>query len=171
MDSNQYIEKLGLNIIPMNLPDTEVYTFDMIGIVIGSESAAAFDAFTRNNIDDQMTRQTRGDWPNYFRTSRTIPAVEYINANRHRSVLMKTFNQAIANFDVIITPSFAGRQLSITNLTGHPALCMPIGLNKQGVPNSITFLGNWFKEEDVLLLGAYFQQHTNFDDIHPPKFK
>ncbi len=165
------LKKLGLNPMPMNLPDTDVYKFDMIGIVIGSESASAFDAFTRNDIDDQMTKQTRGDWPNYFRTSRTIPAVEYINANRHRSILMKTFNQAISNFDVIITPSFAGRQLSITNLTGHPALCMPIGLTKQGVPNSITFLGNLFKEEDILLLGKYFQDNSSFDDIHPSKFK
>jgi Asp-tRNA(Asn)/Glu-tRNA(Gln) amidotransferase A subunit family amidase len=165
------LKKMGLTITPMNLPDTDVYKFDMIGIVIGSESASAFDAFTRNDIDDQMTKQTRGDWPNYFRTSRTIPAVEYINANRHRSILMKTFNQAISNFDVIITPSFAGRQLSITNLTGHPALCMPIGLTKQGVPNSITFVGNLFKEEDILLLGKYFQEHSSFDDIHPSKFK
>lgn len=165
------LKKLGLNVHPMNLPDTDVYKFDMIGIVIGSESASAFDAFTRNDIDDQMTRQTRGDWPNYFRTSRTIPAVEYINANRHRSILMKSFNKAISDYDVIITPSFAGRQLSITNLTGHPALCMPIGLNKQGVPNSITFIGNWFKEEDILLLGKYFQEHSEFDEIHPSTFK
>ncbi|MEY3159746.1 MAG: hypothetical protein RLZZ49_1226, partial [Bacteroidota bacterium] len=137
----------GIALHPMNFPDTETYQFDMIGIVIGSEAAAAFDAFTRLDMDEQMTRQTRNDWPNYFRQARTIPAVEYINTMRHRSVLMEKTNQAMKEFDVVISPSFGGRQLAITNLTGHPALCMPIGLSKQGTPNSITFLANLFKEE------------------------
>jgi Asp-tRNA(Asn)/Glu-tRNA(Gln) amidotransferase A subunit family amidase len=118
-----------------------------------------------------MTRQTRFDWPNYFRVSRTIPAVEYINANRHRSILMQRVNAAMQAVDVIITPSFVGRQLAITNLTGHPALCMPIGLTKQGVPNSITFLSNLFKEEDLLALGNFFQEKTDHDNIHPEKFR
>jgi Asp-tRNA(Asn)/Glu-tRNA(Gln) amidotransferase A subunit family amidase len=161
----------GLEIKPMYFPDTEVYAFDIIGQVIGAESAAAFDAFTRTGLDDQMTRQTRFDWPNYFRVSRTIPAVEYINANRHRSILMQRVNEAMQAFDVIITPSFGGRQLAITNLTGHPALCMPIGLTKQGTPNSITFLSNLFNEEALLSLGNFFQEKTDYDNIHPEKFR
>ena len=162
---------LGIDIKPMNFPDSEVYKFDMIGMVIGAESAAAFDEFTRTNLDDQMTRQTKYDWPNYFRVARTIPAVEYINTNRHRTMLMQKVNQVMGDFDVIITPSFAGKQLSITNLTGHPALCMPIGFTKQGTPNSITFLSNLFKEEDLLAFGKFFQDNTNYEDLHPAKFK
>jgi Asp-tRNA(Asn)/Glu-tRNA(Gln) amidotransferase A subunit family amidase len=162
---------LGIDIKPMNFPDSEVYKFDMIGMVIGAESAAAFDEFTRTNLDDQMTRQTKYDWPNYFRVARTIPAVEYINTNRHRTMLMQKVNQVMGDFDVIITPSFAGKQLSITNLTGHPALCMPIGFTKQGSPNSITFLSNLFKEEDLLAFGKFFQDNTNYEDLHPAKFK
>ncbi len=162
---------LGIDIKPMNFPDSEVYKFDMIGMVIGAESAAAFDEFTRTNLDDQMTKQTKYDWPNYFRVARTIPAVEYINTNRHRTMLMQKINQVMGDFDVIITPSFAGKQLSITNLTGHPALCMPIGFTKQGTPNSITFLSNLFKEEDLLAFGKFFQDNTNFEDLHPAKFK
>ncbi len=161
----------GIDVQPMHFPDAEVYKFDIIGMVIGSEAAAAFDAFTRTGLDDQMTRQTRFDWPNYFRTSRTIPATAYINANRHRYLLMETVNKAMEGYDVVITPSFAGRQLAITNLTGHPALCMPIGLNKQGLPNSITFLSNLFKEEDLLALGKYFQEITPHEEVHPPKFR
>jgi len=75
------------------------------------------------------------------------------------------------NYDVVITPSFGGKQLAITNLTGHPALCMPTGLNKQGTPNSITFLANLFKEEELLAFGKYFQSITSFDEMHPEKFK
>ncbi len=165
------LKKLGLNIREMNFPDSEVYQFDMIGMVIGAEAAAAFDEFTRTELDDQMTRQGRFDWPNYFKTARTIPAVEYINTNRHRALLMKKINATMKDYDVVITPSFEGKQLSITNLTGHPALCMPIGLNKQKTPNSITFLANLYQEEDLLLLGKFFQDHTDYDDLHPSMFK
>ncbi|MEY3542542.1 MAG: hypothetical protein RLZZ204_1354 [Bacteroidota bacterium] len=165
------LREQGITISPMILPDTNVYKFDLIGMVIGAEAAAAFDEFTRIGLDDQMTRQTRFDWPNYFRVSRLIPAVEYVNANRHRTILMQKMNEAMEPWDVIITPSFGNRQLAITNLTGHPALCMPIGFNKQGLPNSITFLSNLFREEELVKLGAYFQSVTEHDEKHPERFK
>jgi Asp-tRNA(Asn)/Glu-tRNA(Gln) amidotransferase A subunit family amidase len=165
------LREQGIEVRPMILPDTDVYKFDMIGIVIGAEAAAAFDEFTRIGLDDQMTRQTRFDWPNYFRVSRLIPAVEYVNANRHRSIMMQKMNEAMEPWDVIITPSFGNRQLAITNLTGHPALCMPIGFNKQGLPNSITFLSNLFREEELLKLGSFFQKSTDHDEKHPERFK
>jgi Asp-tRNA(Asn)/Glu-tRNA(Gln) amidotransferase A subunit family amidase len=165
------LQAQGMDVKPMVLPDTDVYKFDIIGMVIGAESAAAFDEFTRTDLDDAMTKQTRFDWPNYFRVSRTIPAVAYINANRHRTLLMQKMNEAMQPYDVVITPSFAGRQMAITNLTGHPALSMPIGLTNQGVPNSISFLSNLFQEESLLALGKFFQDLTPYDDVHPPKFK
>lgn len=165
------LREQGVEVQPMILPDTDIYKFDLIGMVIGAEAAAAFDEFTRIGLDDQMTRQTRFDWPNYFRTSRMIPAVEYVNANRHRSIMMQKMNEAMEPWDVIITPSFGNRQLAITNLTGHPALCMPIGLNKLGLPVSITFLSNLFREEELLQAGAYFQSITNHEDKHPERFK
>ena len=161
----------GLSIEPMNFPDTETYKFDIIGMVLGGEAGAAFDEFSRTDLDDQMTRQTRFDWPNYFRVARTIPAVEYVSANRHRSILMQKTNAAMQPFDIIITPSFGGKQLAITNLTGHPALCMPIGLSKQGLPNSITFLANLFQEEALITLGKFYQSITLHDDIHPARFQ
>jgi Asp-tRNA(Asn)/Glu-tRNA(Gln) amidotransferase A subunit family amidase len=165
------LREQGITISPMILPDTDIYKFDLIGLVIGAEAAAAFDEFTRVGLDDQMTRQTRFDWPNYFRVSRLIPAVEYVNANRHRSILMQKMNEAMEPWDVIITPSFGNRQLAITNLTGHPALCMPIGFSKQGIPNSITFLSNLFREEELVKLGTYFQSVTEHDEKHPDRFK
>ena len=166
----QQLKQAGINLIGMNFPDSESYQYDMIGIVIGSEAAAAFDAFTRLNIDDQMTRQTRGDWPNYFRQARTIPAVEYINTNRHRVTLMEKTIEAMKDFDVVITPTFGGRQLAITNLTGQPALCMPTGFTKTGLPTSITFLANHFREEELLSFGKFFQSITSYEEVHPTFF-
>lgn len=165
------LREQGIGVSPMILPDTDIYKFDLIGMVIGAEAAGAFDEFTRIGMDDQMTRQTRFDWPNYFRTSRMIPAVEYVNANRHRTIMMQKMSEAMEPWDVIITPSFGNRQLAITNLTGQPALCMPIGFNKQGLPVSITFLSNLFREEELLQAGTYFQSITNHEDKHPERFK
>lgn len=165
------LREQGVEVKPMILPDTDIYKFDLIGMVIGAEAGGAFDEFTRIGMDDQMTRQSRFDWPNYFRTSRMIPAVEYVNANRHRTIMMQKMNEAMEPWDVIITPSFGNRQLAITNLTGQPALCMPIGFNKQGLPVSITFLSNLFREEELLQAGAYFQSITNHEDKHPERFK
>lgn len=167
----QKLKSTGLDLEEMNFPDSTVYPYDMIGTVIGSESAAAFDEFTRTNLDDQMTRQNKFDWPNYFRQARLIPAVEYINTQRYRSLLMEKTNEAMQAYDVVIVPSFGGKQLAITNLTGHPALCLPIGLNKNGLPSSITFLSNLFKEEALIRLGMYFQSITPYDELHPTKFK
>ena len=165
------LKSRGLEIKPMVFPDTEIYKIDIMGIVIGAEAAAAFDEFTRTGLDDQMTEQSKYDWPNFFRASRTIPAVEYINANRHRSILMKEMNAVMNNFDIVITPTFTGNQMAITNLTGHPALCLPIGKNKKGELPSITFLGNLFQEADLIQLGKLFQEKTTFDDEHPSLFK
>jgi len=81
--------KLGVELIPVDFPDTAVYHYNIMDVVISAEGAAAFDEFTRNGIDDQMTRQGKYDWPNSFRVSRLMSAVEYVNANRHRYLLMQ----------------------------------------------------------------------------------
>ena len=84
---------------------------------------------------------------------------------------MSRMNDFMKDVDVLITPTFAGMQMAITNLTGHPALCLPIGKNKKGELNSITFLGNLFQEEDLIQLGKLFQEKTTFDNEHPSMFK
>jgi len=164
-------KKMGAKLIPVDFPDSTDYPFDIIGLVIGAESAAAFDEMTRMNIDDQLTRQNHDDWPNFFRGARYIPAVEYVNANRHRYLLMKKVNAFMKDFDIVICPSFTGSQPAITNLTGHPALCMPTGFDKNNLPTSITFLANLYQEALLLAVGEIFQNGTNFNKVHPAFFK
>lgn len=164
-------EQMGVQLIPVNFPDTAAYPYDIVGITLASEAAAAFDELTRNNLDDQLTRQNRNDWPNYFRAARFIPAVEYVNAQRHRYLLMKKMQEFFANVDVVITPTYAGSQLAITNLTGHPALCMPTGFTRQSLPTSITFLGNLYGEANLLSVGRALQFNTGWEEMHPDKFK
>ena len=166
-------KKLGVQLIPVEFPDSAVYNFPVVNIIINAECAAAFDEFTRNNIDDEMTMQGRNDWPNSFRTSRLIPAVEYINANRHRFLLMQKMNELMKNVDVVICPTRgSGNQLSITNLTGHPVVCMPTGFDKRSnLPTSITLVGKLYDEATLLSAAKSLQQATSWEDVHPEMFK
>ena len=165
------LKKAGARVTAVNFPDSSSYPFNIITTVIGAESAAAFDELTRSNKDDLITRQDKNFWPNAFRVSRFIPAVEYINANRHRYALMQAMQAFMKNYDVIITPSFAGNQLPITNLTGQPVVCMPIGFNAAGLPDSITLLGNLYDEATILAVAKAYQDATGFNKQHPEKFK
>ena len=165
------LKKLGANVQGVNFPDSIMYPVNLMDPILSSESAAAFDDLTRSNRDDLIRRQDKNFWPNGFRVSRFIPAVEYINANRHRYSLMVAMNEFIKNYDVLIVPSFAGSQLPITNLTGHPVLVMPIGFNKNGRPNSISFLGNLYDEATILAVAKAYQDATSFNKVHPDKFK
>jgi Asp-tRNA(Asn)/Glu-tRNA(Gln) amidotransferase A subunit family amidase len=165
-------KKLGADLKPVIFPDSSIYYFDMIGMVIGAESAAAFDELTLSNFDDQLTRQTKNDWPNSFRGSRLIPAVEYINANRHRYLLMQNINRLFQQYDVIIVPTWGGgSQAAITNLTGHPAICLPNGFNRFNLPTSITLLGKLYGEANLLAAAKAYQDATNWDEMHPEMFK
>ena len=164
-------EQMGIKLIPVNFPDSAAYPFDIVGITISAESAAAFDELTRTDMDDLLTRQNKNDWPNSFRTARLIPAVEYINANRHRYLLMQHMKTFFETVDIVITPTYGGRQLAITNLTGHPALVMPTGFNQRKLPTSITLVGKLYDEATLLQLGKAFQLATGWDDVHPEMFK
>ncbi len=99
-----------------------------------------------------------------------IPAVEYINANRYRSILCRNMNAFMSKYDVLIVPTFAGRQLSMTNLTGHPVVCMPMGFNAGGSPLSITLIGNLYDEATILAAAKAFQDKTEYNKKHPEKF-
>lgn len=162
--------KLGAEITAVDFPDSAIYPFNIMEPVINAESAAAFDELTRSNRDDLIRRQDKGFWPNSFRTARFVPAVEYINANRHRSVLIEKLNAFTKQYDVIITPTFGGSQLSMTNLTGHPVVVFPVGFTQNGLPTSITLLGNLYDEATILAVAKAFQDNTEFNKKHPEKF-
>lgn len=166
-------KQMGIELVPVIFPDSGIYQFNIMDVIIGAECAAQFDEMTRLNIDDALTRQTKNDWPNQFRTARFVPAVEYINAQRHRYVLMKKVNEVINQFDAIICPSRGdGNQSAITNLTGHPVVCVPDGFNKKSnTPTGISFVGKLYDEATILLVAKKYQEQTNWDEIHPALFK
>jgi Asp-tRNA(Asn)/Glu-tRNA(Gln) amidotransferase A subunit family amidase len=162
------LEKLGVKLQPFEWK-TSVPS-RIMGVVLMSEGAAAFDELTRTNLDDALTSQNRFSWPNYFRAARFIPAVEYINANRLRTKMMAEIGEILRGYDCVIMPSFEGDILPITNLTGHPVVVMPNGFLKNH-PTSISFLGNLFDDDIILAVAKAFQDATDFEDVHPELFK
>ncbi len=158
------LEELGATLIPIELPD--VSTEDL-AIILNAEAGAAFDELTRSGRDDQLVRQMKSSWPNIFRTSRFIPAVEYINANRLRYILIQEMKKLFDKVDFYISPSLKGNNLLTTNLTGHPCVVVPDGFSKRGMPTSITFIGNLFDEATIIAAAKAYQDATGFHKKHP----
>lgn len=171
-NDQQVLEELkeaGIELIEAELPtDLPV---EQLSFILSAEAAAAFDQLTRSNQDTMLVRQIKNAWPNVFRSARFIPAVEYIQANRLRQRLIQEVNQWMQYFDVIITPSFAGNQLLMTNLTGHPCVVVPNGFNESGSPTSISFIGNLYDESSLLSFARFYQEMTEFEEQHPPYFQ
>lgn len=158
-------KKMGLNLTEVELPEDVPYSsFD---IILRAEAGAFFDNLVRSGDVDQMVEQDQGSRANSLRQARFIPAVEYLQANRHREVLIEKMDAIMRNFDVLISPTFGNRQLVITNLTGHPVISIPTGLDKEKHPTSITLVGNLYDEANILLLAKAFQAETEFDEMHP----
>ncbi len=137
-------------------------------LILHVEAAAAFDELTRSGRDQLLVRQSKGAWPNIFRKARMVPAVEYIQANRVRTLLMRRMNKLMSSIDVYVAPSWVGKNLTLTNLTGHPAVVLPNGFDKDGLPTSITFTGNLFEEATLLALANKYQTATEWHKKHPP---
>jgi Asp-tRNA(Asn)/Glu-tRNA(Gln) amidotransferase A subunit family amidase len=159
-------KRMGVNLIPVTLPDVQ---YDAMRIILSAEAAAAFDDLTRSERDKLLVQQGKFDWPNTFRTSRFIPAVDYVNANRLRSVAIQKWDELMDTVDVIVTPTGAANlsQLVATNLTGHPAVILPNGFRDDGTPVSLTFLGGLFQEARLLAVARAYQEETAFHLKHP----
>ena len=157
------LKELGAELVPIVIPDLP-YS-DMI-IILSAEAAAAFDDLTRSNQDALLVKQDKNAWPNAFRSARFIPAVEYIQANRARTILINKLNSMMKNIDLYIAPSFS-QNLRATNLSGHPAVVLPNGFNKEGRPASITFTGQLFGEGKLLQVAEVYQKSTAFNKEHP----
>jgi Asp-tRNA(Asn)/Glu-tRNA(Gln) amidotransferase A subunit family amidase len=159
-------KRIGINLIPVDLPDLP---YDAMRLILSAEAAASFDELTRSDRDKLLVQQGKFDWPNSFRTSRFIPAVDYVNANRLRSVAILLWDDLMRKVDVIVTPTNAANlsQLVATNLTGHPAVIVPNGFRDDGTPVSLTFLAGLFEEGKALAVARAYQEATGFHLKHP----
>ena len=160
--------ELGAQLIPIELPD--LYAND-ISFILSAEAAAAFDELTRSGKDDLLVRQIKNAWPNVFRAARLIPAVEYINANRVRYLLVHEMDKIMRKVDLYLAPSWEGNNLLLTNLTGHPCVVVPNGFANDGTPTSFCFIGDLFDEGTIIAAAKAFQDATEFHLAHPDAFQ
>jgi Asp-tRNA(Asn)/Glu-tRNA(Gln) amidotransferase A subunit family amidase len=176
------LRAMGVDLIPVELPK---FPWDAMTFLLMAEAAAAFDDLTMTGRDKLLTEQGPEDWPNIFRIARFYPAVEYIQANRARTLAMRQVSQLFEKVDIIVTPT-AGAQLTATNLTGHPAIIVPNGLRGNdaprppatenddddsvggpGTPVSLTFLAGLYQEQKLTSFAHAYQQATGFHKLHP----
>lgn len=153
----------GANLEPIEMPKFSVAA---LRIILVAEAATAFDDLTRSGGINQLSGQEPGDWPNTFRSSRFIPAVEYIRAQRARTLLMQQMDELMAKWDVFVSPAPGSSSLLISNLTGHPAVCVPCGFPK-GLPQSIMFTGRLYDEAAPLRVAMAYEASTNWHTMHP----
>ncbi|MEO8435545.1 MAG: amidase [Pyrinomonadaceae bacterium] len=162
-DALEALKKAGANLQPIEMPK---FSTTSLRIILVAEAATAFDDLTRNGGINQLSGQDAGDWPNTFRSSRFIPAVEYLRAQRARTLLIHEMDKLMSNWDVFVSPAPGSTSLLITNLTGHPAVCMPCGfINK--LPQSIMFTGRLYDEAAPLRVALAFERATQWHTMHP----
>ncbi|MGO9340610.1 MAG: amidase [Terracidiphilus sp.] len=176
------LRTMGVNLIPVELPKLP---YGPISSLLTAEAAASFDDLTMSGRDALLTEQGIEDWPNAFRIARFYPAVEYIQANRARTLAIQQISALFEQVDIIVTPS-TDTQLIATNLTGHPALIVPNGLRGpeapkppaiddgdhddiggSGTPVSLTFLAAHYQDAKLAAFAWAYQQATGFHRLHP----
>lgn len=157
------LDRLGVKLVPIALPN-EAYAGTISNVILDCECAAAFDDITRAGVGEEGHGPF---WANTFRSYRFVSAVDYIKANRLRTKLMQAMAKAMEEIDVYV----GGNDLVLTNLTGHPTVCLPNGFTKLGdakVPTAITFTGKLYGETELLTLAKAYQDATGFHTERPP---
>lgn len=157
------LKELGAELIPLEYPKMPIGAMTFL---LDAEAGAAFQDLVLSHKDDQLVQQGKYAWPNTFRSAQFIPATEYIQANRARTLLIQDWYEKLKGLDLYIAPSFS-LNLSMTNLTGNPCLVLPNGFNAKGRPASITFMGQLFGEGKMLVAAKLYQDATDFNKKHP----
>jgi Asp-tRNA(Asn)/Glu-tRNA(Gln) amidotransferase A subunit family amidase len=156
----QVLRELGVKLLPIKLPST--YPASALTVILDVEAAAAFDSLTRRGVRDGI-----GEWATTFRRGQFVPAIEYLRANRIRTLLMREMEETMRDIDAYV----GGDDLTLTNLTGHPTVVVPHGKrrgSKSEQPGTITLTGKLFGESKLLALAHVFQQATDAHLRRPP---
>ena len=130
-------------------------------MILNTEAASIFDALTRDNVTEGLNR-----WPNAWRQAQFAPAVEYLRANRLRTLLIRQMRELMDSVDLYV----GGDDLAITNLTGHPSVVIPhrvVVRDGQKSPTSLKFTGRLYGESSLLAVSHAYQQATGYHRERP----
>lgn len=162
------LRKAGADLKPVTWPvDSPA---NAIQFLLDVEAGAAFDEITRDNEVDKMTLQGPNAWPNTFRSAHFVSAVDYVQANRARTLLINQLDELFHDVDVIVAPGTGGGTLAATNLSGHPQACVPVSVNDNGQWQSVSFIAALYREDLALRLAHAWQEASKVNLQRPPKF-
>ncbi len=183
------IPKLGMTPVEVSLPD---WPFDNLDLILFAEAAAAFEEITLNHQLDTLKAQVPDAWPNTFRQSRFLSAVDFVQADRLRRMVALEMARIMNQVDLLLVPSLRDEILTITNFTGHPSLTFRAGFVEvsearsdwapdpnhplpkfnppRRVPHGVTLIGRLFEEGTMASAGLALERHFNVAAETPPGF-
>jgi Asp-tRNA(Asn)/Glu-tRNA(Gln) amidotransferase A subunit family amidase len=171
------VRKLGMRTVEVSLPD---WPYDSLNVILFAEAAAAFQELTLSHGVDQLKMQVPDAWPNTFRQSRFLSAVDYVQMDRFRRKVAQEMARIFSEVDVLLVPSLRDEILTITNFTGHPSLTLRAGFVEvsqarsdwapdpahplpkfsppRRVPHGVTLIGRLFDEGTVAQTGIALER-------------
>jgi Asp-tRNA(Asn)/Glu-tRNA(Gln) amidotransferase A subunit family amidase len=183
------VKKLGMIPTEVSLPD---WPYDSLNLILFAEGAAAFEELTLNGGVNQLKAQVPDAWPNIFRESRFLSAVDFVQADRFRRKVAEVMARVFSEVDLLLVPSLRDEMLTLTNFTGHPSLTLRAGFVEvsearsdwapdpnnpmpkfsppRRVPHGITLIGRLFDEGTLGSAGLALERAFGVADGRPAGF-
>jgi Asp-tRNA(Asn)/Glu-tRNA(Gln) amidotransferase A subunit family amidase len=183
------VKKVGMVPVEVTIPD---WPYDSLQLILFAESAAASEEITLNHAVDQLKMQVPDAWPNSFRQSRFLSAVDFVQADRFRRKVAEEMARVFSEVDLLLVPSLRDEMLTITNFTGHPSLTLRAGFvevsearsdwapdannplpkfsQPRRVPHGVTLIGRLFDEGTVGRAGLALERAFGVVGERPPGF-
>jgi Asp-tRNA(Asn)/Glu-tRNA(Gln) amidotransferase A subunit family amidase len=183
------VKELGVTPVEVHIPD---WPYDCLDLILFAESAAAFEELTLSGGLDQLKVQTPDAWPNIFRQSRFLSAVDFVQTDRFRRKVANEMARVFSEVDLLLVPSLRDEMLTITNFTGHPSLTLRAGFVEvskarsdwvpdpsrplprfsppRRVPHGITLIGRLFDEGAIGRVGIALEKVFRVIQERPPGF-
>jgi len=176
--------------VEVALPD---WPYDSLDLILFAEAAAAFEELTLNHGVDQLKVQTPDAWPNLFRQSRFLSAVDFVQTDRFRRQVAIEMARIFTGVDLLLVPSLRDEMLTITNFTGHPSLTLRAGFVEvsearsdwapdpnnplpkftppRRVPHGVTLIGRLFEEGTIGRAGLALERNFAVAGERPAGFQ
>lgn len=183
------VKKVGMVPVEVHIPD---WPYDSMDVILFAEAAAAFEEITLNHQVDQLKVQVPDAWPNIFRQSRFLSAVDFVQCDRLRRKVAQEMARVFHEVDMLLVPSLRDEMLTITNFTGHPSLTLRAGFIQvsearsdwapdpanplpkfsppRRVPHGVTLIGRLFDEGTIVRAGLALEKSFGVVDERPAGF-
>jgi Asp-tRNA(Asn)/Glu-tRNA(Gln) amidotransferase A subunit family amidase len=183
------VGKLGMIPVEVAIPN---WPYDSLNLILFAEGAAAFEELTLSGGLNQLKAQVPDAWPNIFRQSRFLSAVDFVQADRFRRKVAEEMSRVFSDVDLLLVPSLRDEMLTITNFTGHPSLTLRAGFVEvskarsdwapdpnnplptfsmsRRVPHGVTLIGRLFEEGTLGSAGIALERELGVVDERPPGF-